>query len=225
MPARHLARTAALATWAAFFDWLWLSGASARFVGPRTAWVVVFGAMTLTTAAALHLATSRRAPADERPLTVRELGGLLALVAPVLALAAAPSANLGALAVARKGDQSAYRRPPAREAHAPIDLFDVAYASKDSTFAAERGIAPGRRVVLTGLASGAGGGDFDLARFVIDCCAADAVPYRVPVIHAAHVKDDRWYRVTGRLERPGRGDFRVRATRLAPIPTPADPYN
>jgi uncharacterized repeat protein (TIGR03943 family) len=175
--------------------------------------------------AALHLATSRRAPAGERPLTVRELGGLLALVAPVLALVAVPGANLGALAVERKGDQAAYRPPPRHAANAPIDLFDVAYASRDATFAAERGIAPGRRVVLTGLASGIGSAGFDLARFVTTCCAADAVPYRVKVVRAANVHTDRWYRVTGRLERPGRGDFRVRATRLAPIPTPADPYN
>jgi uncharacterized repeat protein (TIGR03943 family) len=225
MPSRHVVRTAALVTWAAFFDWLWLSGASARFVGPRTAWVVVFGAVTLTAAAALHLATGLRAPGARRTVEARELGGLVALVAPVLALAAVPSANLGALAVARKGDQSAYRRPAARAAHAPIDLFDVAYASRDSTFAAERGIASGRRVVLTGLASGAKGGDFDLARFVTTCCAADAVPYRVSIVHAKHVKNDRWYRVTGRLERPGERGFRVRATSLAPIPTPADPYN
>ena len=62
MPARHLARTVVLVTWAAFFDWLWLSGASGRFVGPRTAWVVLFGAATLTAVAALHLAMSRRRP-------------------------------------------------------------------------------------------------------------------------------------------------------------------
>ncbi len=225
MPARHVARTVALATWAVFFDWLWLSGASARFMGPRTAWVVVFGATTLSIAAAMHLAAGARAPAAARPLTARELGGLLALVAPVLALAAVPSANLGALAVARKGDQGAYRRPPARAANAPIDLFDVAYAGKDPTFAAQRGIGPGRRVALTGLVSGAGHGGFDLARFVTTCCAADAVPYRVPVVYAARVKDDRWYRVLGRLERPATGDFRVRATHLTRIPTPADPYN
>jgi uncharacterized repeat protein (TIGR03943 family) len=225
MPARHLARTVALATWAAFFDWLWLSGASGRFVGPRTAWVVLFGAATLTAVAALHLATGRRAPPDERPVTVPELGGLLVLVAPVLALLAVPGANLGALAVQRKGDQAAYRPPPRRSASAPIDIFDVAYASKDASFAAERGIAPGRRVVLTGLASGTGSRGFDLARFVTTCCAADAVPYRVRIVRAGNVRDDRWYRVTGRLERPGRGDFRVRATRLARIPTPADPYN
>ena len=225
MPARHLARTVVLVTWAAFFDWLWLSGASGRFVGPRTAWVVLFGAATLTAVAALHLAMSRRAPARERPVTVRELGGLLALVAPVLALLAVPGANLGALAVARKGDQAAYRQPPRRAANAPIDVFDVAYAGRDATFAAERGIAPGRRVVLTGLASGAGSDGFDLARFVTTCCAADAVPYRVRILGTAKVEDDRWYRVTGRLERPGHGDFRVRGTRLAQIPTPADPYN
>jgi hypothetical protein len=101
MPSRHVVRTAALAIWAAFFDWLWLSGASARFVGPRTAWVVVFGAVTLSASAALHLATGLRAPGAHRPVEARELGGLVALVAPVLALAAVPSANLGALAVAR----------------------------------------------------------------------------------------------------------------------------
>lgn len=221
MPAPALARCAALVTWAAFFDWLWLSGESARFVGPRTAWVVVFGALALTAAAALHVAT---APRDPSPLTAREVGGLLVLVAPVLALLAVPSANLGALAVARKGDQAA-SPPPRRAASAPIDLFDIAYAAKDATFAAQRGIAPGRRVQLTGLVSGSDRHGFELARFVTTCCAADAVPYRVAVSATVRPRSDRWYRVAGRLERmPSGGELRVRADRLTPIPTPDDPY-
>ena len=158
-------------------------------------------------------------------MTLRELGGLLALVAPVLALLAVPGANLGALAVARKGDQAAYRQPPGGAANAPIDVFDVAYAGKNATFAAERGIAPGRRVVLTGLASGA-----RLRRLRPRPLRHHVLRRRCRSLPGEDPGDGEGRGRSlvpghGRLERPGHGDFRVRGTRLAQIPTPADPYS
>ena len=50
----RIVRGTALLAWAAFFDWLWLSGRSGDYVGPRTAWVVPFGGIVLTVATLLY---------------------------------------------------------------------------------------------------------------------------------------------------------------------------
>jgi uncharacterized repeat protein (TIGR03943 family) len=227
LPPRRAARALALVLWAAFFDWLWLSGEWVRFVGPRTAWIVPFGALLLTLVALAYLATSRRGVSDPTLPSAREVGGLLALVAPVIALFVVPGANLGSLAVARKGERTAPPPPPASR-HAPPTLFDVSYASKDAVFARQRGIVPGRAVRLTGLVSDSGRGGFDLARFVTTCCAADAVPYRIRVVlaraGAAQPRDDRWVEVAGRLDRPASGEFRVRADQVRNVRKPDNPY-
>ena len=41
------ARMVVLALWSAFFAWLLVSGEVYRYIGPRTRWVVVFGAVML----------------------------------------------------------------------------------------------------------------------------------------------------------------------------------
>ena len=64
----RLLRGVALLSWALFFDWLCLSGRSSLYVGPRTTWVVTFGAITLTAAAVLYLLSVRsREPAKAPP--------------------------------------------------------------------------------------------------------------------------------------------------------------
>ena len=45
--------------WGALFAWLWLSGESVRYLGPRTQWVVPVGALGLTLAAAGYLRATR----------------------------------------------------------------------------------------------------------------------------------------------------------------------
>jgi uncharacterized repeat protein (TIGR03943 family) len=112
-PARF-ARAVALLAWAAFFDWLWLSGEWTRYVGPRTSWVVPFGAIALTVAAVGYLATVR-SPTSAR-LGVRELAALAVLVAPILLVSVVPSPSLGSYAVERKEDtQTARETAPVRE--------------------------------------------------------------------------------------------------------------
>jgi hypothetical protein len=69
-------RGVGLLAWAVFFDYLWLSGRSADYVGPRTTWVVVFGAITLTAASLLYLSGALTRANSERP-SARELGLLV----------------------------------------------------------------------------------------------------------------------------------------------------
>jgi uncharacterized membrane protein len=51
-------RALALVAWAGVFTWLWVSGESVRYLGPRTQWVVPVGAIGLTLCSP-HAPTSR----------------------------------------------------------------------------------------------------------------------------------------------------------------------
>jgi hypothetical protein len=89
-------RALVLVAWAALFTWLWVSGESVRYLGPRTQWVIPVGAIGLALAGAGYLlSTSHR---DGR----REGLGLAALLAPVLAALVLANAQLGALAASNK---------------------------------------------------------------------------------------------------------------------------
>jgi uncharacterized membrane protein len=86
-------RAVGLAAWGALFGWLWLSGESVRYLGPRTQWVIPVGAIGLTLAAAGYVHATRDMPSSRaRPL---ELFGLAALLVPILAAATLAHAQLG----------------------------------------------------------------------------------------------------------------------------------
>jgi uncharacterized repeat protein (TIGR03943 family) len=228
LPATRVVRALALAVWAGFFDWLWLSGSWVRFVGPRTSWVVPFGALLLTLAAVLYAATCLRPEPEPRDLSLRDAAALLALLAPVLALFVVPNASLGALAVSRKSGQDVTQKP--KGGNGKVGLYDIAYASHYRDWAAQHHIGPGTRVTVTGLLSdpdGPGDPGFDLARFVTTCCAADALPYHVHVRPqgVAPPGNDGWYEVTGTLEPGAGGGFQIVAAAIRSTPAPANPYD
>jgi uncharacterized repeat protein (TIGR03943 family) len=230
-PAR-VVRALALVVWAGFFDWLWLSGEWVRFVGPRTSWVLPFGAAMLTLAAALYLAACVRPEPAPRELSLRDAAGLLALIAPVLALFVVPNASLGALALSRKSDQGVTRPPPSAARSEPLSLYDVAYASHDANFAARRGVKPGVRVAVTGLFTDPDRDTdpgFDLARFITTCCAADAVPYRVKIrpkgVKPPPYEAEGWYQVSGTIARGPGHAFEIQATAIRRAATPGNPYD
>ncbi|MDQ1600771.1 MAG: hypothetical protein QOD68_2245, partial [Actinomycetota bacterium] len=81
-------------------------------------------------------------------------------------------------------------------------------------------------VQLTGFISKVDPGGFQLARYQIACCAADAVP-AVVIVHgvAGHPpRRDSWVRVTGAYL-GGSGDLpRLAATSVEQIPVPNEPY-
>jgi uncharacterized repeat protein (TIGR03943 family) len=227
---RSAARGITLACWAAFFAWLHLSGEKTRYLGPRTYWVVVFGAAVLGAAALAHLIPSKRTV--PRALEARDLAGIAALLVPLLAVAAVPSAQLGALAASRKSAGAGAAAvgaiaPPAPAAGAPPSFVDVHYASQSGSYAAEAGIAEGMEVELTGFVTHSRDlpeGTLGLTRFQISCCAADAVPYTVPVVmDPASRSDDTWLRVTGRLARRG-GVYVLDPVATEVVEAPADPY-
>jgi uncharacterized repeat protein (TIGR03943 family) len=226
----RLARGLTLACWAGFFAWLHLSGEKTRYLGPRTYWVVVFGAVVLGAAAAAHLATARRG--NGRGLGAREAAGIAALLVPLLAVAAVPSAELGALAASRKisgaGASSVGAiAPPVPEPGEALSFVDVYYASQSEAHAAQAGISAGMEVELTGFVMhprDLPAGTLGLTRFHVSCCAADAVPYTVPVVMDPESHgDDTWLEVSGHLVAVD-GVYALDPTVAKVVETPADPY-
>lgn len=226
---RRVARGLVLASWASFFAWLHLSGERSRYLGPRTYWVVVFGAIVLGAAAVAHLVTAR---GSARKLETRDVLGIGALLVPLLAVAAVPSAELGALAASRKSAGAGASSvgaiaPPAPEAGGDISFAEIHYASESDEYAAEAGIAEGMEVELTGFVTHPPGlpeGTLGLTRFHVSCCAADAVPYSVPVaVDPAMHEDDEWLEVSGRLAVRD-GVYVLDPTKIDVVDAPEDPY-
>ncbi len=223
----RIVRGTALLAWAAFFDWLWLSGRSGDYVGPRTAWVVPFGGIVLTVATLLYLRGAVRGAGARAP-SAGDLLGLVALLAPLLLVVAAPSSSLGALAVDRKrstGDQvAAVNR---LDAGAQLTLYDIAGANASTEYARDHDIRTGLRVDVDGLVSGkVQNGTFELSRFLASCCAADAMPFSIrvqPPADAPAYDLSQWLNVAGTLERVD-GSLVLVAERMEPIDRPANPY-
>jgi putative membrane protein len=220
-------RALALVAWAGVFAWLWMTGESVRYLGPRTQWVVPVGAIGLTLAAAGYLiATRAEAP---RRLSLREGLGLGGLVLPVLAAAVLANAQLGALAASNKLssrgiDSSALARLASRDAK-HVGFLQLNAAGRDDGLTRELGLSNGRSVELTGFVSDTGA-LFTLSRFYITCCVADAVPIGVRVSageRGARLDKDDWIDVTGVLAH-GHREWIVRALRIEHVKPPSDPY-
>jgi uncharacterized repeat protein (TIGR03943 family) len=229
---RRNLRALLLLTWSAFLFWLWLTGETARYLGPRTQWLVPFGAVALGLAALAYV----RAPAsaERARLSTAEAIGFTALALPMLAGLLLAHTQLGALAASKKLtargiDPTALAELASRNS-AGGDFAKVQVASHNPKFAAQSGIKPGRDLQLEGFVmrgpKGAGR-SFDLARFYIYCCVADAVPIDVTIEpadpHAAAYRRDDWLSVSGELVRRD-GELRLRATRIRRIQAPKHPY-
>ena len=223
----RIARGGALAVWAVFFIGLWLTGTSDRFLGTRTHWIVPFGAVVLALAVLAYgygyLRSRRRGPR----LTLREASGLFALLIPLAAVALVPHAALGSYAAARNGTGSFFlsARPPVPSKPADASFLDIRIAEGDHTFARNAGIEPGLHVRLLGFVTGSKGvpaGTFEIARFYISCCIADAQAVGVPIAGRAP-KRDTWIVVSGSLTRRGKR-FVVEPSKIQRVDAPAQPY-
>ena len=224
IPARS-ARWWVLLAWAVFFAMLWVTDETARYLGPRTSWLVPFGTVTLTLVAVAYAGLALRG--GGRPLTVREAGGLLAVLMPIFVVLVAPKAELGALAASRKSVNRAvsFQKPTG----GPISFAEIDYA-RYSAVPDELGIVPGKKVELLGFVArgDAPPGMFELGRFYISCCAADALPTLVRIDPSAvgsadAYRTDSWQHVTGRLAKR-EGQFIVRAESIEPAEAPDNPY-
>jgi uncharacterized repeat protein (TIGR03943 family) len=223
-------RATGLVAWAAFFDYLWLSGRSVDYVGPRTTWVVVFGAVALTAASLLYVSGLLTRGETARP-TVKELGRLVIIVSPIALAATAPSVTLGAQAVDQKRTADGATSLARLEAYdGTIRLYELAAAAYNPQWAAERGIADGLLVEFDGFVSKVhGDGRVELSRFLASCCAADAMPYSVDVTLPdgdPAPEKNQWLLVRGQVDAPPEGEraYTVVADEVERIERPADTY-
>jgi uncharacterized repeat protein (TIGR03943 family) len=225
----RLARLVVVAAWAAFFAALWLSNATGHYLGPRTRWVVPFGACALALTAVVYGVSLVRTRRTNRPLTLRETGELLLFVLPLFVVLVVPHGALGSFAASRKGTGSLFLHasPPVPSSPADVSFLDIRVAEGDPDFAADAGIHEGLRVRLLGIATHAGDvppGTFELARFYIACCVADAQPVGVPIDPAGHGRRaGGWLEVTGTLSRRGKR-YVVVADGIRAVRAPAQPY-
>ena len=225
----RIARGGVLGLWAVFFVVLWWSGTSDRYLGSRTQWIVPFGAVVLGLAALLYAHGYLRARRQGPPLTLREASGLFALLVPLAAVLLVPHAALGSFAASRKGNGIHFlsARQPAPAKPSDTSFLDIRMAEGDATFAADAGVKPGLPVHLLGFVSGSPdvpAGTFEIARFYIACCIADAEPVGVPIDAGQRsFPKDTWLDVTGALGRRGRR-FVLHAQRIVRASEPSQPY-
>jgi putative membrane protein len=226
-------RLLVLVLWAGFLAWLWLSGQVLRYLGPRTSWVVTFGAITLA-AVTLAYARSGAGAADaRRGVSGREAAGLLAMLTPILLAAMLSNVSLGSLAAAKKltarGVDLTSLAESLSKGATDIDFLQIKAAGDDPQAGETLGLTPGRQVDLTGFVMGAGGSPrvpFQLGRFYITCCVADAIPIGVtvyPTLAEGGFAKDTWLNVTGALDKKG-GRYVVDAERIEKVPEPSNPY-
>jgi uncharacterized repeat protein (TIGR03943 family) len=233
---RNVVAALVVAAWAGFFWYLWLSGEDSRFIGPRTRWVVPFGAFLLSTLALGSLLVivrrARRGRAGAGTLTALEASGLAILVIPLVAVAVLPGANLGALAVDKKagGTKGFVEAALASDARPPedLDFADLEIASDSERYAERIGLREGLPIVLLGFVSKVDSEQsFRLSRFYIACCAADAVPSSVTVVDLGQGGDtpviDEWLEASGTV-RKDETRYVVQARQIKHVSEPEDPY-
>jgi uncharacterized repeat protein (TIGR03943 family) len=222
-PARVVTATV-LAAWAGLFWFVWLADRTTLYLSTRTAWLVPLGALLASTAAAGRLASAR----VERPehLGSRETVMMGVITIPVVLLLALPPATLGSYAVGRR-TTSAGIGTSARIVSGPLDLVDIAAARSVKSAAEALRARAGEVVTMDGFVTiDPGETDrFQLTRFVITCCVADATISYVTVVDAppGAFADDDWVRVSGHIYPLG-SDILVDASSVVPIPRPSDPY-
>lgn len=222
-------KTFVLGAWATFFIWLLISGKVKMYIGPRTYWVVVFGAICLTLATAAQLFFK---PPEDDALSPASRVGYAAMLFPILLVLVVPEPTLGSLAASRKSSgglvSAAALQPPQLQPGEELSFQEIAYAVESDQYAASLGIGEGYEVDLTGFVSATDDSSsemFALTRFSIFCCAADAVPYTIAVRPPDDqlYRLDEWLRVRGVLMRNG-DTLAVSAETIETVDAPDEPY-
>jgi uncharacterized repeat protein (TIGR03943 family) len=207
---------------------LTLTGTYRRYVrvgmGP---WLVIAGVAVV----ALGLLTLLHAFRHDDVVDAHEHGrdrvGWL-LLAPIAALLLVAPPTLGSYGVGRgttvdvRAGAPVFDPLPHGTQPVAMTLLEFGQRAFDHGGESFDGVA----VELTGFVSSSSDGGFDLARYEIACCAADAVPVVIRVLGVTGDPPprDQWVTVTGAFQ-PGGGDTpRLAATSVSEIAPPEDPY-
>jgi uncharacterized repeat protein (TIGR03943 family) len=150
------------------------------------------------------------------------------LLAPIAALLLVAPPTLGSFGVSRSAAVNVHAGgavfDPLPRGAGPVPMTLLEYGQR--AFDRHGSSLTGATIELTGFISRLDNGGFQLARYQIACCAADAVPAIVIVQgvagHPPH--RDAWVKVTGAYV-GGTGNLpRLSATSVAEIPVPNEPY-
>ena len=209
---------------------LTLTGTYSRYVrvgmGP---WLAVAGLAVFL----LGLATLLRAvrhpsatAADAHDHGPDRVGWLL--LAPIAALLLVAPPTLGSYGVGRGATVDVRAGVPVfddlRASAGPVHMTLLEFGQR----AFERGGASfnGAEIELTGFVAETEQGGFELARYQIACCAADATPVvvRVTGVFGDVPARDRWITVTGVFQPGGDPVPQLAATTVLAIAPPNDPY-
>lgn len=184
--------------------------------------VIVLGLATLVGA----LRPVRSAAAHDHDHDGVGVGWLL--LAPIAALLLVAPPTLGSYGVGRaaaidiRSGAPVFEPLPPDSNPRPMTLLEFgqrAYDHNGSSFS-------GAVVQLTGFVAATGNGGFELARYQIACCAADAAPVVVRVVGTSGDPPvlDQWLTVTGTFKPGGKGIPELAATSLVEIEAPNEPY-
>ena len=217
-----------LGSWCGLFWFLMLTDRVSLYLSPRTAWVVPVGAAILSMAVLGRVLSLR--VEETRPIARRDALGAALIVFPVVALLALPPASLGAFAVSRRSTLvgAGFSGSTGDISEGELSLLDVASGLRSREAMDVLVARAGEKVDFTGfvaLESGAPADQFQLTRFLISCCAADALSVQVRVAGAppGQFKNDEWVRVTGTFLPLGR-EVIVNATEVEKVERPEEPY-
>ena len=218
----------ALASWAALFWFLIISGRTAYYLSSRTDWVVPVGAILLTIATVGRLASARQAHPE--PVSRRGALALGLIMLPVVIVMALPPAALGGYAVSRRSSltSGSFVSSASDIESGQLSLVDVSGAlrSREAMHALVK--RAGQDVSFTGFVtkeSGMPANEFILTRFLISCCVADALSAQVRIVGAppGEFKADEWVRAEGQIYPLGR-EVIVDASDVVKVPRPDHPY-
>lgn len=223
-------RAMVLLLWTAFLVWLSLSGEGDRYVGSRTRWVIVFGVIVVGWAAILQVRSLLAGMGTDERADRAEWIRSTSLLIPLLTVLLIPDPRLGADAADRKtfgGSSAIGAFAPRPDPGGEVSFPEIVHASRSSEYAEALGIAEGFELELIGFVTHPSGldGGFALTRFESFCCAADAVPYSVPIDPGpfGDRSTDEWLKVSGELVRRD-GVFVLEATAVEGVEEPSDPY-
>lgn len=226
-PARALAAVA-IAAWAALFWFLILSARTSLYLSSRTAWVVPVGAAILTFALAGRLASLRTGARESiKPAEAAAIG---LIVLPVIIVLALPPASLGSFAASRRSSLASggFSGDPGDISTGRVTLIDVASGMRSQEGMKNLVARAGSPVSFVGFVArddGMPADEFSLTRFVVSCCAADALTVQARVVGAppGRFENDQWVRVQGRLYPLGR-EVLIDAHEVIEIERPQHPY-
>jgi uncharacterized repeat protein (TIGR03943 family) len=224
---QRIAGALILSAWAAMFWFVLFSGRSALYLGPRTQWLIPVGAVILSIGAAGRVVVARSSAPEtfDRRVSAR----IVLLLLPILVVVALPPASLGAYALGRRTNLiGSGFAGTGNVSSGPVTLGDVALGLASPVAMRSLVARAGTRVSFVGFVSrgpGTPADEFELTRFVITCCVADALSVQVRVVDAppGRFASDEWVRVSGRLY-PLRGEVLLAASSVSPVARPEHPY-